>query len=1698
MKKVLKWLVGIVAAPILLFLVITIFLYCPPVQNWVAGRVASYASKQTGMKISVGKVGLSFPLDLKIDSLRALRRNDSIAERIDTIADVAQLVAKVRLLPLMDGNVEVDELTFKGLCANTTNFIGDLRIQARLDRLHLESHSIHTAGDSVRINAADISGGWIDVALGDTVPDDTTKAKPLWKISIDRLQVAKTDFRLHLPGDTTNVQAWLGNAVVRKARLLLHDDIYSVDSFDWQKGTFRYTIKPCSYAQQGFDATHISMTDVNMGIDSLLYSPQRIYLHLRTANLQERSGLVVDDFRGPILLTSHHLSLPSVFLKMPATQLAGRVEMDLNAFADSRPGQLCVFADGYVSKADLRPFLSSLPHRLYVAVPSVPLTVSGRLAGNLQYASFYGLRLAMPRCFDFTTTGWVSGMTGNTGFRSHLRLAGRADNLGFAMKLLPRNIARMIAIPRGIGLNADLRLRPERYSGRLHLSEGGGTMLASGFYDTTTETYRLRLEARALQLGKFLKQQPLHPFTGKIALDGRGTNILSPRSQLKMSARIERFRYADYVLDGIRGNVNMNHGNIQARINSSNQMLRGSFTYSGRLTDQLADGRLRGWFHRIDLRRLGMKSAPYVISAWADMNVHTDMKNHHYASGELRRLRVANETRHGVQQLLAGSFHVRATVIGKNIDSHLRGRLTDASMKALQATDKGYHLSADADIDFRSNFSTLYNITGHIGDLSLSEWREKEIVPLVEGSFDVDATMKGKAMNGRFDGHIACADLYQLGMTEQPFTPRFAANLDFVSDGGDNLKVRGLIGGLTVATREREYAPGDITVDVLSRRDTTHVVVDGGDFHLNTDLADSYRAALSAGLRIYNDLKTQLANRRIDQLSLRRHLPTGHFALRSGSGNLFSHLLAEQGYAFGLADINLASSPSAGINGNVRIDSLVMPGNVRMDSVRMELATRADQLSYDISVLNGSTNEYPYKGYLSGTLYEHGIRSDLAIVDQQNRPGVALSLQAAMVEKGIRAEVTSAKAILGYKEFAVNDSNYVYIGRDRRLSADMRLLANDGAGVQLSTEDADTTSLQNFTLSMNRFELDKLFAILPFAPNVKGILNGDYHVVQTAKDITVSSDMTIRNLVYENCPMGNVGTQLVYMPKGDGTHYVDAIITQDDREAGTLTGTYSSEGKGRLNAKLEMQRFPLDYVNGFVPDQLVGLRGYGEGTLSVEGPLNQLDINGEVYLDSSYIFSTPYGVQMRFANDPVLVKNSRIEFENFEMYANNDSPLNLAGYLDFARLDRMQMDVRMRARNFQLIDAKENPRSEVYGKAFVDFDGRMSGLLDQLKLTGRLDVLGNTDMTYVMRDGTLTTDSELKDLVSFTQLNDSTPDIVVRPSLTGFSMGLSIGIDEQAHIVCALNADHSNYISLLGGGDLLLSYDPANSIQLRGRYTISDGIMKYSLPVIPLRTFTIQDGSYLEFTGDPMQPVLNITATENVRTSVSESNGDGRLVDFQCGVALSKRFPKPGVEFIINAPEDQEMQNTLKTKSVEERSKLAVTMLASGMYFDAANTSSANTAMNGALASFLQSQVNNITGKALGTMGLDLTANMESAADVNGSLHTDYAFKFSKRLWDNRLRISMGGRVSTGSNYSQDTGAYFDNFSLEYRINKKETKYLRLYYEREAYDYLEGSLSEFGLGFMWRRKLTHFQDLFRFRSSDSTTVKGSSGTGETK
>ena len=952
--------------------------------------------------------------------------------------------------------------------------------------------------------------------------------------------------------------------------------------------------------------------------------------------------------------------------------------------------------------------------------------------------------------------------------------------------------------------------------------------------------------------------------------------------------------------------------------------------------------------------------------------------------------------------------------------------------------------------------------------------------PLVKGDITVDALTRGKQLRATVAGELTHIDMHGLHITENPLLLSVCTHIDLASNLKNMHRVRGSLSDIMLKSKDNVYRPEKMDLDIFTSQDTTWAIVEHGDFILNMSSSGGYEQIVEHANGFATELQSQLKNKYIDRERLCSHLPDARIFLVSGKDNVVSRALKYYGYGLDNVFIDFTSSPHTGLNGDAYIDSLVV-GGFQIDTTRLHIESDSLKMTYSAQLRNGKNNpNYIFNSLINGAVYERGTQIQAKVYDWQDSLGIRLALQTSMEQNGIRLQLIGDKPILGYKEFAVNDSNYIFMSDDGRVSANMALRSADGMGLQIYSNDRNLDVVQDITVSTHHFDIGDALAMIPFTPDITGIMNGDFHLVQTPTKLTVSSSVDIAKLTYEGNVMGDVGSEFTYMPRPDGGQYVDGVLIHNGSEIGVLEGTYFPTSTGVIDATIDLDRFPVELANGFIPDKLIGFKGYAEGLLSIKGALSSPDVNGEVYLDSTYMFSEPYGVEMRFANDPVAIKNSRLLFENFEMFAHNKSPLNIQGYFDFSNTDRMNMNIRMRADNYLLVDSRENMRSNTYGQAYVNFYGTMQGLLDNLHMRGRLEVLGTTDLKYNLKDSPLSTDNRLEGLVEFVNFKDTTQQVINRPTLTGLDMDLSINIDEGARVNCYLNADHSNYIDIVGGGDMRLRYNMVDEIRLTGRYTINSGEMKYSMPVIPLKTFTIHEGSYIQFRGDPMNPTLNLTATEETKTTVGSGSGEGHVVKFNSGVIVTKTLNDMGLEFIIDAPEDMTIHNQLKTMSKEERGKIAVTMLTTGMYLADGNTS--DFTMNSALSAFLNSQINQISNKALRT--LDVSFGVDNSFNDQGALHTDYSFKFAKRFWNNRLRIVVGGKLSSGADIEDQNETFFDNVTFEYRLSPTSNKYINVFYKRDDYDWLEGNVSRFGAGFMWKRKLRHFKDIFRFNRDD--------------
>ena len=78
----------------------------------------------------------------------------------------------------------------------------------------------------------------------------------------------------------------------------------------------------------------------------------------------------------------------------------------------------------------------------------------------------------------------------------------------------------------------------------------------------------------------------------------------------------------------------------------------------------------------------------------------------------------------------------------------------------------------------------------------------------------------------------------------------------------------------------------------------------------------------------------------------------------------------------------------------------------------------------------------------------------------------------------------------------------------------LQLEASKGMGVRIYSNDDNEDALQDITIGMTRFDLDKVLSVIPYMPDVSGIMNGDFHVVQTKEALSVSSNLSVDNLSF--------------------------------------------------------------------------------------------------------------------------------------------------------------------------------------------------------------------------------------------------------------------------------------------------------------------------------------------------------------------------------------------------------------------------------------------------------------------------------------------------------------------------------------------------------------------------------------------------------
>ena len=262
---------------------------------------------------------------------------------------------------------------------------------------------------------------------------------------------------------------------------------------------------------------------------------------------------------------------------------------------------------------------------------------------------------------------------------------------------------------------------------------------------------------------------------------------------------------------------------------------------------------------------------------------------------------------------------------------------------------------------------------------------------------------------------------------------------------------------------------------------------------------------------------------------------------------------------------------------------------------------------------------------------------------------------------------------------------------------------------------------------------------------------------------------------------------------------------------------------------MSLSHLPLYIANTFVPDHMAILSGDLDGTMSVKGPADNPRLNGSVNLDSVNVFVPQASLNLRFDNRPIEVKDSKIMFNKFKIFTKGETPFTINGSVDIADMANMQMDLKMDANHFELLNAKKTKESLVFGKLYVDFHSILNGTPDRMVMRGNMNILGGSDFTYILKDSPLTVEDKLGETVTFVNFSDTTNagnDELPVLTLGGIDMLMTLHIDEG--VQCRVNIDEKgeNYRLCEGGGSLSIQYAREGNMVVNGRYDLLSGGMK--------------------------------------------------------------------------------------------------------------------------------------------------------------------------------------------------------------------------------------------------------------------------------
>lgn len=1560
---------------ILLFLIaLPIIVYIPPVQTLMKNVACKVLREKTGMEVSIDKFRIRFPIDVSLTGVDVLTAPE------DTMVSAKEVIADVKLLPLLKSDVQIKKLklldAYYKMVAEDTSMI--MKINAGvLDVKPGASFNIKTM--DLTLEDALLKNGnislYMDVWKKQPNPDTTqtqmlirAKTLDLENITfgmsmlptIDTLNLKARSLQLrdgvidltnskitaaYVGGDTgkvTYIQPTPQYIASHPAPVdtisppsppmtIMMDDI-SLQGFDVLYAT--KGVKPA----KGFDPSYISVTGLNIALKGFYNQASTLRLPITMLAAKERSGLAVTSGKGTIAVDEKGINISDLHLTTLASKIVADADVPFALMEMKPDAKMTVKCNASLGQSDIKAFLPMASQYLGMLPNKGPLTLNLDARGSITDLTVSNLLLDIPSTLHLYAEGYAKNPTDFRKLKAELTLDGKLTNPSVVDKALG---IKGINIP-ALTITGTASADHETYTADVDLKTSAGDLAAKGHVALNAESYNAELTATGINVAQFVPDAGIGHVTASIRANGAGFNPTKPAAHTDTSIHIAEIDWEGKHFRNIDATAKLSNGNFDVTLSSPNTDADLSLTALGRIAGTRYDFDINA-----DIRQLNMQNLGFMPTM------------------------------------------------------------------------------CEGSATFTAN--GFFDINSYLGDVTFD-------------ATEIDWNMP---------------DMYI-------------------------------------------HLPNGVSGRLLSENDFTSLYIDSDrtavDFNARSGLKNLITAFTNAG----NSLITQIAKRQILVDELHDQLPQFELSLQASGKGLINQFLQPNGISMDTVSLNLANSDI--ISGNIDMLGL-NTGSLAMDTITLNLKQRETLLDYKAHIGNrpGTMDEFA-KVDLMG--YAGGNRASLSVTQHnlQGEMGYRVGLTAAVSDSIATVHFTPLKATIAYMPWTVNADNHIDVNfASTPIHIGANLEARSAESSLCLRTQPNTNGDEELYVKLDNIHIEDFLRLSVFAPPLTASVSSEIHMFYDKQTtFTGNGNLSIKNFTYQRQNVGDfdllfdAGLNLNGDTKAEVSLLVDekkALSAHCILETDSVTKSLTPKDLG-----LTLTQFPVKIANAFLGPDVAKLSGSLNGEMGMTGSFTKPLLNGHISCDSVNVFIPMMGSTLKFDNEPIEVADNVVTFTDFDIFGVNDNPLKLTGKVDATDFSNILMDLGLNANNFQLVGNDRRAKSDIYGKLFLNLQAKASGQMSRLNVNANLAVLGSSNVTYAIPDAQAVINrNDASDVVQFVQFSDTTQmakaDSVVAPMTMRINADLTINPGTQVTVLLSDNG--TNKVQLSPSGNLNYFQNYMGDMRLNGQLNLGTGMAQYSVPVLGQKKFEFIQGSYVAWNGQLMNPVLNIKAVDELKANVQQ-NGNSRLINFKITLDVSNTLSSPKVVFDLATDDDITIQNELSSMSADQRSTQAMNLLLYGQYSSQGTKANSNLSGN-ALYSFMTSTLNSWAAKNI--RGVDLSFGVDQyEKTVNGqqSTTTSYSYQLSKSLFNNKFKIVVGGNYSTDAsadeNFAQNL---ISDISFEYMLKQTQnlSMYTRLFRHTGWESVLEGEVTETGVGFVMKRRLSNLRQLWPFRRHRKKEIK---------